>query len=86
MNVSSWNVAGLSEELTDAFLSQISMLRNWDVLLLQECFRKLDGVNVRANLWEDCDARQSLSIKSGMDKRKLLEVRADGLRSSWMDR
>ena len=31
---------------TDIFLSQISMLVDWDVLLLQECFRKLDGVDV----------------------------------------
>ena len=34
---------------TDIFLSQISMLTDWDVLLLQECFRKLDGVNVGAH-------------------------------------
>ena len=25
------------------------MLTNWDVLMLQECFRKLDGVNVGAH-------------------------------------
>ena len=39
-------MAGLSEDSTDIFLSQISMLTDWDVWLLQECFRKLDGVNV----------------------------------------
>ena len=44
-----WNVAGLWEDSTDIFLSQISMLTDWDVLLLQECFRKLDGVNVGAH-------------------------------------
>ena len=42
-------MAGLSEDSTDIFLSQISMLTDWDVLLLQECFRKLDGVNVGAD-------------------------------------
>ena len=44
----SWNVAGLSEDSTDIFLSQISMLTAWDIFLLQECFKKLDGVNVGA--------------------------------------
>ena len=34
------------ENCADIFLSQISMLTDWDVLLLQECFRKLDGVDV----------------------------------------
>ena len=42
-------MAGLSEDSTDIFLSQISMLTDWDVLLLQECYRKLDGVNVGAD-------------------------------------
>ena len=46
LKVLSWNVAGLAEDCTDMFLSQISMLVDWDVLLLQECFRKLDGVDV----------------------------------------
>ena len=46
LKVLSWNVAGLAEDCTDIFLSQISMLADWDVLLLQECFRKLDGVDV----------------------------------------
>ena len=49
LKVLSWNVAGLSEDSTDMFLSQISMVKDWDVLLLQECFRKLDGVNVGAH-------------------------------------
>ena len=42
-------MAGLSEDSTDIFLSQISMLTDWDVMLLQECFRKQDGVNVAAH-------------------------------------
>ena len=46
LKVLSWNVAGLSEDFTDIFQSQISMLTDWDVLTLQECFRKLDGANV----------------------------------------
>ena len=49
LKVLSWNVAGLAEDCTDIFLSQISILADWDVLLLQECFRKLDGVNVGAH-------------------------------------
>ena len=49
LKVLSWNVAGLAEDCTDIFLSQISMLADWDVLLLQECFRKLDGLNVGAH-------------------------------------
>ena len=46
LKVLSWNVAGLAVDSTDIFLSQISMLADWDVLVLQECFRKLDGVDV----------------------------------------
>ena len=46
LKVLSWNVAGLAVDCTYIFLSQISMLADWDVLLLQECFRKLDGVDV----------------------------------------
>ena len=50
LKVLSWNVAVLAaEDCTDIFLSQISMLAGWDVLLLQECFRKLDGLNVGAH-------------------------------------
>ena len=49
LKVLSWNVAGLAEDCTDIFLSQISMFADWDMLLLQECFRRLDGVNVGAH-------------------------------------
>ena len=49
LKVLSWSVAGLSEDSTDIFLSQISMPTDWDLLMLQECFRKLDGVNVGAH-------------------------------------
>ena len=49
LHVLNWNVAGLSEDSADILLSQISMLTDWDVLMLQECFRKLDGVNVGAH-------------------------------------
>ena len=92
LKVLSWNVAGLAEDCTDIFLSQISMLVDWDVLLLQECFRKLDGVDVGVHelftpseLWEVCDVRQLSSIGNGKDNRRLSGVRQDGLRSSWMD-
>ena len=40
LKVMSWNVAGLAGDSTDIFLSQISMLTDWDVLLLLEYFRK----------------------------------------------
>ena len=36
----------------------------------------------RQNSWEDCDARQSSSITSGADNRRLSGVRQDGLRSA----
>ena len=49
LKVLSWNVAGLAEDCTDIFLSLMSMLADWDVLLLQECFMKLDGVDVGAH-------------------------------------
>ena len=49
LKVLRWNVAGLSEDSTDISLSQISTLTDLEVLLLQECFRKLDGVNVGAH-------------------------------------
>ena len=38
--VLSWSVARLSEDSTDLFLSQFSMLTSWDILLFQECFTK----------------------------------------------
>ena len=63
LKVLSWNVAGLSEDSTDIFLSQVSMLTEWDVLLLQECFRKRDGVNSWCTRiiysGEDCNVHQS---------------------------
>ena len=49
LKVLSWNVAGLAEDCTFIFLSQIWMFTDWDVLLLHECIRKLDGVNVGAH-------------------------------------
>ena len=92
LKVLSWNVAGLAEDCTDIFLSQISMLVDWDVLLLQECFRKLDGVNVGAHeLFTPSELLGGLrcpavtSIRNGKDNRRLSGVRQDGLRSSWMD-
>ena len=44
LKVLGWNVGGLSEDSTDIFLSQISMLTESDILLMQECFKKMDGV------------------------------------------
>ena len=83
-----WTFGGLVQR----FLSQISMLADWDVMLLRECFRKLDGVIGGAHelftlgeLVGDCDAQQSSNIRDGLDKRKLLGEQADGKLSSWMD-
>ena len=88
LKVVSWNVAGLQEDSKDICLSQISMLTDWDVLMLQECFRKLGGVNVGAHELftppELFDAQQSSSIRNGAENRRLLRVRQDGLRSSWV--
>ena len=79
LTVSSRNVAGLSEESTDIFLSQISMLTNWDVLLLQACFRKLDGVNVGAHeLFTPCELVGGLPLSSSHHASET-EEQADGL-------
>ena len=57
--------------------TQISMLTDWDVLLLQECFRKLDGVSVGAHkLLTPCELLGGLrcpavivnQIRSGQSK------------------
>ena len=53
LKVLSWNVAGLSEDSTDVFQSQISMLTAWDILLQQECLKTLDGVNGLQSNWVD---------------------------------
>ena len=42
----SWNVVGLSGDQAESNVTHISVLVQWHVLLLQECFKKLDGVNV----------------------------------------
>ncbi len=42
--VVSWNLAGLTEEFIDDFLEHTAMEHPWDVLLLQETFRKTEGV------------------------------------------
>ena len=64
------------------------MFTAWDILLLQESFKKLDDVNVVAHEvfihakrtgGRDCDAQQSSYISDGTDKRELLGKRADGL-------
>ena len=44
-----WNVAGIAEEQLDTFLQQVSDNQPWDVLLLQEAFRRTDGI---ASEWE----------------------------------
>ena len=87
LKVLSWNVAGLSEDYTDIFASQISMLTDWDVLMLQECFRKLDGVNVGAHeLFTPPELLGGLRCPAVIVNQKWsgLGVRQDGLRSSWV--
>ena len=37
---------GLSGDQAESFVTHISVLVQWDVLLLQECFKNLEGVNV----------------------------------------
>ena len=79
-----WSVGGFQRHLPVANLE----LTDWDVLMLQECFRKLGGVNVGAHELftppELFDAQQSWSIRNGAENRRLLGVRRDGLRSSWV--
>ena len=42
------DVAGLSSDLTDPFLTQLPMLTSWDILLLHACFKTFDGVSFGA--------------------------------------
>jgi hypothetical protein len=44
----SWNLAGLKESQIDDFLAHTSMEHPWDVLLLQEAFRKTSGLEFDA--------------------------------------
>jgi hypothetical protein len=41
----SWNVAGLAEDQVTPWLDQLTMLENWDFILMQEGFRRLGGVS-----------------------------------------
>ena len=40
----SWNLAGLAEDSMEPFLACTSLTMRWDALLLQETFRKLEGL------------------------------------------
>ena len=40
----SWNLAGLAEDTLEPFLACTSLTMRWHVLLLQETFRKLEGL------------------------------------------
>ena len=44
----SWNLAGLAEDSLEPFLACTSMTMRWDVLLLQETFRKLEGLETES--------------------------------------
>ena len=86
MKVLRWNVAGLSEDLTDIFLSQISMLTDWDVLLLQECFRKLDGVNVGSHeLFTPSELLGGLRCPAVIMHQKWSGEQMDCGRAGWTD-
>ena len=52
----SWNVAGLSGDQAESFVTHISVLVQWDVLFLQDCFKKFKGVNVRVH--ELCTSKE----------------------------
>ena len=62
------------------------MLTDWDVLLLQECFRKLDGVNVGAHELFSPSPSSHHASEMEQTRESCWRERADGLRSSWMDR
>ena len=71
LKVLSWDVARLSEDSTDPFLSQISMLTGWNSARM---FQKMDCLNVGAHelftpgeLVVDCDVQQSSYISEQMD-------------------
>ena len=85
LKVLSWSVAGLAEDSTDIFLSQISMVTEWDVLLLQECFRKLGGVNVGAHeLFTPCELLGGLRCPAVvMHQRWSGQTKAVGGASRW---
>ena len=40
----SWNLAGLAEDSLEPFLACARMTMLWDAMLLQETFRKLEGL------------------------------------------
>ena len=42
--LASWNLAGLAEDSMEPFLASTSLTMRWDVLLLQETFRRLEGL------------------------------------------
>ena len=91
LKVLSWNVGGLSKHSTDILLSQISMLTDWDVLL-QECFKKMDGGNVGAHeLFTPSELVGGLRCPAVIihqrsnGQARAVGERADGLQSSWVD-
>ena len=75
-------VSGLAEDSTDIFLSQISMRH---VLLLQERFRKLHGVNVGAHeLFTPCELLEGLRCPAViMRQRWSGQTKAVGGASRW---
>ena len=44
LHVGSWNVAGLAEDEVDTFIDQVSDHYPWDILMLQEGFRRSEGI------------------------------------------
>ena len=81
----SWKVAGLN----GLFLVADTDAHRLECFVTARMFQKAMLVHTnfsrRANSWEDCDAQQSSCIRDGADNQKLLDERADGLQSSWMD-
>ena len=50
LRTATWNLAGLAEDSLEPFVACVSIIMLWDVVLLQETFRELEGL-----LTEGCD-------------------------------
>jgi hypothetical protein len=44
LHVCTWNVAGIAERQLDTFIDQLSDNHPWDIVLLQEAFRRTEGI------------------------------------------
>ena len=79
-------MAGLSEDSTDIFLSQISMLTDWDVVVVARMFQKIGWSERWCTRIVHADRTLGRIPRRCPAVKAVGEKRADGLRSSWMDR